>query len=82
MINRREFLWMMAGSLLVPYIPKVFYSIPAPVADILTFTRTFEADPAKMFFLDRAGVWELCSGDNPPKGPTLLGRAQTWEIVT
>ncbi len=33
--TRREFLkksgWMVLGSLLVPYIPKTFYSIPAPV---------------------------------------------------
>ena len=33
--TRREFLgklgWMFAGGILVPYVPKTFYSIPGPV---------------------------------------------------
>ncbi len=35
MINRREFLkrtgWTLLGGLLVPYVPKVFYSIPKEI---------------------------------------------------
>ncbi len=41
--TRREFLkklgWMFAGGILVPYIPKIFYSIPGPVE-----TLTVEID--------------------------------------
>ena len=37
--TRREFLgrlgWMAVGGILIPYIPKTFYSIPGPVQDWL-----------------------------------------------
>ncbi len=38
-LTRRKFIqrlgYMMAGGLIVPYVPKVFYSIPAPMPEWL-----------------------------------------------
>ncbi len=41
--TRREFLgklgWMLAGGILVPYVPKTFYSIPARPSQVKTLTQ-------------------------------------------
>ncbi|HEA65329.1 MAG TPA: hypothetical protein ENI07_00685 [Desulfobacterales bacterium] len=44
--TRREFLgklgWMFAGGILVPYIPKTFYSIPGPICLLDEEIRKFK----------------------------------------
>ncbi len=53
--TRREFLgklgWMFAGGILVPYIPKTFYSIPEPVGYV-----TIDRIHPNVFKISQKGV--------------------------
>ncbi len=69
-LTRRKFIqrlaYMMAGGLIVPYVPKVFYSIPGPVVETVTthIDMKFLNDPVEEaeMFLKISGRWKEIVG--------------------
>ncbi len=76
--TRREFLgklgWMFAGGILVPYIPKTFYSIPGPAClldeEIRKFKMMADSLSGPLYTLTingqtiiGTGSWSLSIGD-------------------
>lgn len=42
MTNRRDFLKLLGGALLLPYVPRVIYSFPTPKVEVVPVFKVFE----------------------------------------
>ncbi len=70
-LTRRKFIqrlgYMMAGGLIVPYVPKIFYSIPAPVSDLDVWKKYLPPPGYTITIGDQtiigSGTWKFQSAD-------------------
>ena len=91
--TRREFLgklgWMAVGSLLVPYVPETFYSIPIPKIQPLDFlnhralsiqeiARSFNISPMRIGELERAGFGRTFSHSIERQHDHIINCIQPW----
>ncbi len=84
--TRREFLgklgWMFAGSLLAPYIPKTFYSIPAIIK---TPKQLYYISQDKRWGIGPMTEWDyniingICEKQDLVKAMGILNPDNLWE---